>query len=266
MNYKSYKKKAYFNLIERLNISHASLIHGISSVEVGNISQLLPGSDIKLIPNGINPKQFPEDEDFKNFLFQKFPHLRKERIILFLGRIDPKKGLDLLALAFAQVREHISNIHLIIAGPDNIGYLPQVKKYFAEAGCLDSVTFPGMLSGELKYSALAGAEIYISPSYSEGFSMSILEGMASGLPCIITKGCNFPEAQEANAACVVGPDVGAISAALITYLQDPRSAKLMGSRARDFVRREYTLEAVSFQLIEAYGAILDSAFSTRKLR
>ena len=68
-----------------------------------------------------------------------------------------------------------------------------------------------MLTGSFKYAALAAAKIYVAPSYSEGFSMSVLEGMASGLPCVITTGCNFPEAAKANAAYVVDIDADAIA-------------------------------------------------------
>lgn len=87
--------------------------------------------------------------------------------------------------------------------PDNIGFSKTAENYFTEAGCLDAVTFTGMLTGSLKHAALAAASLYVAPSYSEGFSLSVLEGMAAKLPCIITTGCNFPEAAAAQAALVV---------------------------------------------------------------
>ncbi|NEQ84896.1 MAG: glycosyltransferase, partial [Moorea sp. SIO2I5] len=140
--------------------------------------------------------------------------------------------------------------------PDNIGFLPTAKDYFANAGCLDAVTFTGMLTGSLKYAALAAASIYVAPSYSEGFSMSVLEGMASGLPCVITTGCNFPEAAKADAAYVVDIDAEAIANALTQCLQFPQQAKEMGIRARQLIFEQYTWKRIAANLIDIYQAIL----------
>jgi glycosyltransferase involved in cell wall biosynthesis len=209
-----------------------------------------------IVPNGIN------FQDYENFgqpevFYKAFPYIKDKTLILFLGRIDPKKGLDLLAPAFAKAHQSFPNIHLIIAGPDSINFLPQVKKFFADVGCLEAVTFTGMLKGSLKFAALAAASIYIAPSYSEGFSMSVLEGMASGLPCIITTGCNFPEAAEAKAANVVDIDAESIANALITCLQNPQEAKIMGDRARQLILEQYTWDKIAAKMIEIYQAILN---------
>ena len=148
------------------------------------------------------------------------------------------------------------NTPLVVAGPDSIGFLPNVKVFFDKAQCAHQVTFTGMLSGDLKWSALAVAQAYVAPSYSEGFSISILEGMSSGLPCVITTGCNFPEAAKANAAKVVDIQADAIAQALIEFLSDPLAAKVMGDRARQFVLDHYTWDSIAAQLIEVYTAIL----------
>ena len=178
-------------------------------------------------------------------------------LILFLGRLDPKKGLDLLAQGFQVIQSYFPKTHLIIAGPDNIGFLPTVKKYFTLAKCLDAVTFTGMLTGHQKYAALAASDIFISPSYSEGFSMSVLEAMASNLPCVITTGCNFPEAKIANAAHVVDIDADAITNALLTCLNNPSEAKAMGDRAKKFVVQNYSWDKIAHNLIQVYDAIIN---------
>ena len=89
--------------------------------------------------------------------------------------------------------------------------------------------------------------------------MSVLEAMASGLPCVITTGCNFPEAAQANAAKVVDIQADAIADALIEYLSDLSAAKAMGDRARQFVLDNYTWDKVAANLIEVYQAILQQA-------
>jgi glycosyltransferase involved in cell wall biosynthesis len=207
------------------------------------------------IPNGLDVKEFEELPDPEIF-YKKFPHTRYKTLIIFLGRIDPKKGLDLLAKSFARVHQQFPEVHLIIAGPDNIGFLPTAQGYFAEAGCLEAVTFTGMLSGQLKYAALDAASVYVAPSYSEGFSMSVLEGMAVGLPCIITTGCNFPEAGTAQAACVVAIDFQELAHAMIKYLTYPQEAREMGDRARQLIFKNYTWEKIAKRTIQVYHAII----------
>jgi glycosyltransferase involved in cell wall biosynthesis len=162
----------------------------------------------------------------------------------------------LLSVAFTKVHAQFPQTHLIVAGPDNIGFLPTAQSYFAEAGCLDAVTFTGMLTGSIKYAVLASARLYVAPSYSEGFSMSVLEGMASGLPCVITTGCNFPEALAAKAAYVVNIDADEIANALIECLSNPQQAKEMGDRARQLIFEKYTWNRIASNLIEVYTAIL----------
>lgn len=255
INYKKNKKQIYYQLWEKSNLNHAIAIQGIASVETQNIKSL------SLIPPNFCVQNGIHKEDFLSFptvdiFYQKFPETKNKTIILFLGRIDPKKGLDLLATAFAKVRQKYPHTHLVIAGPDNIGFLPTAKNYFAELNCLDSVTFTGMLTGEMKYSALATANIYVAPSYSEGFSMSILEGMASGLPCIFTTGCNFPEAQEAKVAHVVDINSESIEKALLDCLQNPTAAKQMGLKAKEFILENYTWDEIAKKLIQVYEEIL----------
>ncbi len=254
LSYKAWKKRFYYNLIEQPALQKASIVQVIANVEAHNVKSL--GLEhLVTIPNGIRRQEFetlPEPEIF----YQKFPATRNNTLILFLGRIDPKKGLDLLAPAFAKVYDKFPQTHLVVAGPDNIGFMPTVQSYFQQVGCLDAVTFTGMLTGKLKYASLAAANLYVAPSYSEGFSMSVLEGMASGLPCVITTGCNFPEAAIAKAANVVDINVDAITDALIQCLNHPQQAKAMGNHARDFIFQNYTWERSAEKLLQVYTAII----------
>jgi glycosyltransferase involved in cell wall biosynthesis len=113
-----------------------------------------------------------------------------------------------------------------------------------------------MLTGSLKYSALAAASLYVAPSYSEGFSVSVLEGMASGLPCVITTGCNFPEAAAAQAAHVVDIDADEIALALIQCLSNPQQAEEMGQCARQLIFENYTWERIATQMSNIYTSII----------
>jgi len=255
LSYKAWKKGLYYTLIDEPSLHKASAIQGISRSETSNLKSLRLKSPIILIPNGIHEQDFkslPQPEIF----YQSFPHTRNKTLILFLGRIDPKKGLDLLAPAFAKVHAQFPETHLIVAGPDNINFLPTAKSYFSEAACSHAVTFTGMLTGATKYAALAAANIYVAPSYSEGFSMSVLEGMAAALPCVITTGCNFPEAAVAEVASVVDINTEQIANALINLLQNPLKAKEMGDRARQFILDNYTWDRIALKMISVYEDLI----------
>jgi glycosyltransferase involved in cell wall biosynthesis len=255
LSHKGKKKQIYFNLLEEPALQKAAALQVLATSEAERISPLNLAPPLALIPNGIHHQDFDPLTSAEAF-YQKFPHLRQHQLILFLGRIDPKKGLDLLAPAFAQVHQQFPHTHLVIAGPDNINFQPTAEQYFIEAGCRESVTFTGMLTGAMKYSALAAASIYVAPSYSEGFSMSVLEGMASGLPCIITTGCNFPEAGTANAAYIIDINATALTEALQWCLQNPDQAQSTGEQARQFILENYTWDKIAQQLVTVYQWIL----------
>ncbi|MBE9166975.1 glycosyltransferase [Pleurocapsales cyanobacterium LEGE 06147] len=256
LSYKAWKKRLYYALLEKPALNQANAIQMLASNEAQRTRVLNLKSPLVIVPNGVHRHDFETLPD-PGLFYQKFPETCGKSLILFLGRVDPKKGLDLLAKAFAQIYSQFPHTHLIVAGPDNVGFLPTAKNYFAETGCLDAVTFTGMLTGKLKYAALAAVSIYIAPSYSEGFSMSVLEGMASGLPCVITTGCNFAEAAQAKAAHVVDINAEAIANALIECLQHPQRAKEMGDRARQLILEQYTWDKIAAKMIEIYQAILN---------
>lgn len=256
LSYKAWKKHLYYTLFEKPGLQNAKAIQITGSPEADSVKSLDIKTSLIFVPNGIDRRDFESLPDPELFS-QKFPDTRSKTLILFLGRVDPKKGLDLLAVAFAKVHAQFPQTHLIIAGPDNIGFLPTAQSYFAEAGCLDAVTFTGMLTGSVKYAALAAARVYVAPSYSEGFSMSVLEGMASGLPCAITTGCNFPEAAAAQAAHVVNINADEIADALSQCLHNPQQAKAMGDRARQLILEKYTWDRIATRMIQVYQTILD---------
>ena len=256
LSYKAWKKRFYYRLLEKPALNRANAIQMLASTEAKRTESLNLKAPFTIVPNGIHRQDF-EPLVSPELFYQKFPETKNKQLIIFLGRIDPKKGLDLLANAMGKIHDQFSQAHLVIAGPDNIGFLNTAKNYFSEAGCLDKVTFTGILTGRLKYSALSAAEIYVAPSYSEGFSMSVLEGMASGLSCVITTGCNFPEAAELNAAYEVDIDADKIANALTKCLQNSQEAKAMGERARKLILEQYTWDSIATKLIDVYAAIIN---------
>ena len=246
---KSLKKRLFFEAVERPIFAATSLIQALTQREADGLRALGLTAPIEMIPNGVDPAILEPTANIALFL-QQFPQLRGKSLILYLGRIDPLKGLDLLAEAFGTVHQQFPQAHLLIVGADLIHYRPTVEAILAATNCQDAVTFTGLLTGELKRAALAAADLYVSPSRSEGFSLSVLEGMGAGLPCVITTGCHFPEAAQAEAVLEVAVEAGAIAQALIRCLQNPEWAWQMGDRAYALILQNYTWGAIASQLLQ----------------
>ena len=256
LNYKAFKKKIYSLFIQRRILREASAIHAITNEEVKHIRTFGIDNSIVMIPNGIDPKEFinlPLREELESF----YPKIKGKRIILFLGRIHPQKGLDLLAKAFEKIAREWDDAYLMIVGPDSEGYKIKIEKMLESEGVLNKVIFTGMLSGRKKLIALGGADIFALPSYSEGFSMAILEAMICKLPVIITKQCNFPEVTEVGAGNEIDPNVEQLTGALGNLLGNPQLCKKMGKNGKRLVLEKFTWDKIADKMIQIYEEILN---------
>jgi len=243
---KVWKKRLFFEMVERPSFESAAMVQALTQQEAVDMRSLGLRVPITVIPNGIPTAELDLTPD-PTLFWQQFPALEGKRLILYLARLDPLKGLDLLVEAFGQLHFQEPDTHLVIAGSDLVGYRPKVEKLLSERGCCAAATFTGFLTGSLKQSALAAATVYVLPSRMEGFSVAALEAMGAGLPTVLTKGCHFPEAAQAGAALEVPITADAIAQALLHCLQHPAWARGMGDRARHFIRQHYTWEAIARQ-------------------
>lgn len=142
----------------------------------------------------------------RQLFFEKFPHLRDKRFFLFLGRIHPVKGCDILIDAFAQIAGHDPDIRLVIAGPDEAGLIPEFMRQAARHGIEDRITWIGMISGDLKWGAYRTADAFILPSHSENFGVVVAEALSCSLPVLITDKVNIWREVEDGRGGLVGPD------------------------------------------------------------
>jgi glycosyltransferase involved in cell wall biosynthesis len=124
------------------------------------------------------------------FLLQ-FPTLRGKRFLLFLGRIHPKKGCDLLIQAFAAVRPLDPALELVIAGPDQVGMQARLVRLAERLGVADAVTWTGMIRGDVKTGAFRAAEAFVLPSHQENFGVAVAESLACGTPVLISNKVNI---------------------------------------------------------------------------
>ena len=146
--------------------------------------------------------------DAREAFFARFPELRGKQLCLFLSRVQEKKGCDILIESFSRLRrlrKDASHVHLVVAGPPaTADYLVNLQQLAARSGV--SVTFTGMLAGELKWGAFAAAEVFVLPSHQENFGISVVEAMAAGVPVLISNCVNIWREIEADGAGYVDSD------------------------------------------------------------
>jgi glycosyltransferase involved in cell wall biosynthesis len=147
----------------------------------------------------------------KEAFFSMFPELRGKRLLLFLGRIHPKKGCDLLIRAFAEALDRrgtgaFRNLHLVIAGPDQVAWVPQLRVSANTLGVAARISFTGMLSGNVKLGALRAAEAFVLPSHQENFGIAVVEALACRVPTLISNKVNIWREIERDGAGIVDND------------------------------------------------------------
>ncbi|HEX4166830.1 MAG TPA: glycosyltransferase [Bryobacteraceae bacterium] len=246
---KRIKKSLYAALFERANLRAAAGLHALTEAEAADYRRFGLTNPITVIPNGVDVPAAPSPELF----FQHFKNLAGRRIVLFLGRIHFKKGLDLLADAWARLSRQFPAAHLVLAGPDFEGTQARIVERLRTHGIAEDVTFAGMLSGNLKWSALAAAECFVLPSYSEGLSVSVLEAMGMGLPVVITEQCNLPEVATHGCGWTIRPKTEELEAALVGLLRATReSRQTCGANGRKLVAERFTWHVIGRQMGSLY--------------
>nr|WP_254896069.1 glycosyltransferase [Synechococcus sp. HK05] len=201
----------------------------------------------------------PADAERQRAAFlERFPHLRGQRILLFLSRIHPKKGVDLLIEAFAAVASRDHALQLVIAGPDQVGLQAGLQQRAAALGIADRITWPGMLSGELKWGAFRCSELFCLPSHQENFGIVVAEALACGLPVSIAEPVNIATDVAAADAGIVHADTAAgTTSALHQWLaMAPAAQAEMGERGRQLFADRYDFASVARALLP----LLDQSF------
>jgi glycosyltransferase involved in cell wall biosynthesis len=237
------------------NLSHASAIHYTSLEEQQLTLPLKLKAPGIIIPLGIDVKQhrYP-----LKGLFRGQYNLFKHKILLFFGRINFKKGLDLLIPAFSQIIQRHKEAVLILAGPDNEGYGKEVSNWIKEFNLEKHVIFTGMITGDKKIALLADADVFILPSYTENFGIAVVEAMAAGIPVIISNKVNiWREVKQGNAGIVVSCNVEEIAKACIELLSNESLRLTMGKNGQKIAEDLFSIEKTTIKLEESFIEIIN---------
>jgi glycosyltransferase involved in cell wall biosynthesis len=188
---------------------------------------------------------------------RQHPQIAGRRIVLFLGRVHPGKGLELLVPAFAQAAP--DDAVLVIVGPDSENFRAVVEADVAAHGLRDRVIFTGMLRGAERIAALRDAELFIMPSFHENFGLAVIEALAAEVPVIVSNEVNVhAEISAAGVGGVVPTQVKPLAAEIARWMNDAELRRQASQRAIPFVREHYDWNKIAAGWVDHYQAIASS--------
>ncbi len=241
-------KRAWIELFERRNLADADAVHVTSEIEADEIRKLgLVVRRFATVPNGID---MPPPLDVATV------HPSGPPTVLFLGRINWKKGLDRLIPAMVRV----PGARLLIVGNDEDGYTGKLCALARQHGVADRMEIVGHVSGYEKWKILRRADLFVLPSYSENFGIAVLEAMACGVPVIVTPEVGLaPIVSEVGAGLVVEGVPFKLGDAIAALVSDSDRRRLMGEAGRAIARDRFSWDAVASQMEAAYQTLIDAA-------
>ncbi len=246
------RKAFYARRVELPWLRQAAAIQALTRMEARQVRRFGIRAPVARIPNGVRPGDFGNGESVA--FRAKHGIGGDRRILLFLGRVHPKKGLDLLAGAWRRIHDRVPDADLVVAGDDGgTGYRRTAESLFAG---LPRVRFVGELRDREKVDALSAAAVFVLPSWTEGLPVAVLEAMASGLPVVITTCCNIPEVSEAGAGEVVNTDAADVADAIVRLFANEERRAGTGRAARRLVERRFTWTRVATRSMKLYERIL----------
>jgi len=249
LNRNSYKKKLALILYQKKAITTADFLLTTATSELENIRRLGFIQPTKIIPNGLDISAIKE----KNPIETESPFLN----ILFLSRIHPKKGIELLIEAVSRLKDQ--NFKVIIAGEGDQNYIDFLVKLTATKEVSHKIKFLGGVYGQDKWDLYEQANLFVLPTYSENFGIVIIEALAAGMPVITTKGTPWQELETFNCGWWIDLNVDNLSNALNHAIHTSREElKSMGLRGRKLVEEKYDNKVLAKEMVEFYKEVLKS--------
>lgn len=237
-------KRMFWPLVQRPAITATACFHATAQHECEDIRRLNFRQPVAVIPNGVDIPDLPPKVQ------------NNSRTLLFLGRIHPIKGLDVLLPAWAAVERRFPEWRLRIVGPDEAGYLLTMRKLAQELR-IDRIQFTGGLHGDDKWKAYREADLFVLPSYSENFGVAIAEALAAEIPVIASKGTPWSGLQKHGAGWWVDTGTDSLVACLESALSQPRTTLLqMGLNGRSWMEKEFSWEQLASRMAETYSWLL----------
>jgi glycosyltransferase involved in cell wall biosynthesis len=240
---KRWKKLLYLAWRQRADLNGAAAIHYTSTAERDDLS-----------PLGVELNEF-ESLPSKGTFRDKHPEIAGRRIVLFLGRIHPGKGMEYLVPAFAKAQ--LSDAVLVAVGPDSGGFQARIEQMVRENGLSDRVLFTGMLRGRDRVEALVDADLLALPSEHENFGVVVVEALACGTPVLVSDGVGIAgEVAGGNVGAVTTLAADSIAGELRRWMGDEALRQAASERARPFVWERFNWESIARRWGDHYRSLL----------
>jgi glycosyltransferase involved in cell wall biosynthesis len=251
------RKKATHLVWQKRMLNGAGALHVGSEEEARGIADVVPRVPRVQAPFGVasgDYEELPSGDSFRGNHLGGF----EGPIVMNVGRLAWKKGLDILIRAFALVAADAPQAKLVLAGPDEDGVRPLLMQLAQRERVADRVVFTGMLRGAEIRAALAAADIWALPSRAEAFPMAVLEALAAGKPIVISPAVNTaPDIAEAEAGIVCAAEPDAFAREIVTLLRDDERRAQLARNARAFARR-FDWDAIAPRWIDLYTELATS--------
>ncbi len=250
---KSLKKRLYHHYIGRPDLNRATGVFALTPLEAEQLATLGVTALTHVLPNGIAPVAPAAPE-----VVTAFRHAHRiagsARVLLFVGRIMPKKRLEDILAAFARLRPDFPDLILAIAGNvrQDLAYHARLVGLTRDLGCANGLRWLGFLDEQAKPAAFASAQCFVHASESEGMALAILEAMSAGLPVVASKGCYMREAAAAGALLECAQGAGALADAIRPVLVDASLAAALSKNAKAHAAQEHDWNRIAARTLEIY--------------
>lgn len=252
-HHRPWLKRLSLRLIERPILKNAAAVHFTSEAEREEALELGLSFNAVIIPLGIGQKSVRDD----NRKMRYVDHPNETVRLLYLSRLDPKKNLEGLIDALSVLRHQGAQVSLTIAGSGSPTYVRSLVDRVRSNGLERDVRWLGQVSGEKKLDVLANSDIFVLPSFSENFGVSVVEAMAAGLPCVVGRGVALANAVvQAGAGLSVDTDAHSIAAGIKFYLASYELRATTGYAARDLAYCEFSTEIMGERLVQLYDSLI----------
>ncbi|MEN6479125.1 MAG: glycosyltransferase [Anaerolineales bacterium] len=254
-----WKKHLALLAYERTNLNQASCLHALSGREAESFRAFDLHNPVAVIPNGISDSWLTS-EGYQDSFRQRIGLNQEARVLLFLGRITPKKGLPFFLRAFESLYLCFPDWHVAIAGVDEFGHEAEVRSVAEQLGLESRIHFVGPLYDQDKRDAFAAAELFVLPSYSEGAPIVILEALGAGVPVLTTNASPWEELATHDCGWCTEISEDAIAQALGDALaKSPETLRQMGQHGQSLVAMNYTWSKIAEKTIMLYSWLLGQA-------